>query len=36
MTVDGDVYLWPVWLLVPGAALWAVTVGVQTIRRRQP
>jgi hypothetical protein len=36
MTVDGEVYLWPVWLLVPGAALWAVTVGVQTMRRRRP
>ena len=33
-TVDEDVYLWPVWLLVPGAALLAVTVGVQTIRQR--
>jgi uncharacterized protein DUF1707 len=33
-TVDEDVYMWPVWLLVPGAALLAVTVGVQTIRRR--
>jgi hypothetical protein len=33
-TVDGDVYMWPVWLLVPGAALLAVTAGVQTIRRR--
>jgi Domain of unknown function (DUF1707) len=30
-----DLYLWPVWLLVPGAALLAVTVGVQSIRRRQ-
>ena len=36
MTVDGEVYLWPVWLLVPGTALWAVTVGVQTMRRRRP
>jgi hypothetical protein len=34
-TVAGDVYLWPVWLLVPGAALGAVTYGVQSIRRRQ-
>jgi hypothetical protein len=33
-TVDEDVYLWPVWLLVPGAALLAVTVGIQTIRQR--
>jgi hypothetical protein len=35
VTVDEDVYLWPVWLLVPGAALLAVTIGVQSIRRRQ-
>jgi len=35
VTVDGNVYLWPVWLLVPGAALFAVTIGVQSIRRRQ-
>src|SRR5690349_5531521 len=28
-TVAGDVYPWPVWLLVPGAALGASTVGVQ-------
>jgi hypothetical protein len=34
-TADSDIYLWPVWLLVPGAALAAVTVGVQTIRRQQ-
>ena len=35
-TVDGDVYPWPVWVIFPpGAALLAVTVGVQTIRRRQ-
>ncbi len=26
---------WPVWLLVPGAALAAVTVGVQVIRHQQ-
>ncbi|KUL30202.1 DUF1707 SHOCT-like domain-containing protein [Actinoplanes awajinensis] len=32
-TVDGYVYPWPVWLTVPGAALGAVTVGVQVIRR---
>jgi DUF1707 SHOCT-like domain len=30
-----DVYPWPVWLLVPGAALLAVTVGVQAIRHQQ-
>ncbi|MEV4345460.1 DUF1707 domain-containing protein [Actinoplanes sp. NPDC049596] len=34
-TVDGDVYPWPVWLLVPGVALGAVTVGVQVIRHQQ-
>jgi Domain of unknown function (DUF1707) len=31
----GGIYPWPVWLLVPGAALGAVTVGVQAIRRQQ-
>jgi hypothetical protein len=35
VTVAGDVYPWPIWLLVPGAALAASTVGVQTIRRQQ-
>ena len=35
LTADGDVYPWPVWLLVPGAALFTVTLGVQVIRRRQ-
>ena len=30
-----DVYPWPVWMLVPGAALFAATVGVQTIRHQQ-
>jgi hypothetical protein len=30
-----DLYLWPIWLLVPGAALAATTVGVQSIRGRQ-
>jgi hypothetical protein len=34
-TVDGSVYPWPVWLLAPGAALGAVTVGVQAIRQQQ-
>lgn len=34
-TSDGDVYPWPVWMLVPGAALVVVTAGVQVIRRRQ-
>jgi hypothetical protein len=35
VTVAGDVYPWPVWLLVPGAALAASTVGVQAIRRQR-
>jgi hypothetical protein len=35
MSVSGDVYPWPVWMLVPGAALGAVTVGVQTIRHQR-
>jgi hypothetical protein len=34
-TVDGTVYPWPVWMLVPGVALGAVTVGVQVIRHQQ-
>nr|WP_296065874.1 DUF1707 domain-containing protein [uncultured Actinoplanes sp.] len=34
-TVDGYVYPWPVWLLVPGAALAAATVGTQVIRQQQ-
>lgn len=34
-TAETNVYPWPVWLLVPGAALAAVTVGVQTIRHQQ-
>jgi len=34
-TVDGPLYPWPVWMLVPGAALGAVTVGVQAIRHQQ-
>ena len=28
----GLVHPWPIWLLVPGAALGVVTVGVQVIR----
>jgi hypothetical protein len=28
------IYPWPVWMLVPGAALGAVTVGVQAARRQ--
>jgi len=35
ITVESDVYPWPVWLLVPGAALAVSTVGVQSIRRQQ-
>jgi hypothetical protein len=35
VSVDGHVYPWPVWMLVPGAALAAVTVGVQAIRHQQ-
>jgi hypothetical protein len=35
VTVEADIYPWPIWLLVPGAALAATTVGVQTIRTRQ-
>jgi hypothetical protein len=31
---EESVYPWPVWLLVPGAALLTVTVGVQAIRLR--
>jgi hypothetical protein len=31
-TTKGDLYPWPIWLLVPGAALAATTIGVQKIR----
>jgi hypothetical protein len=34
-TVEEALYPWPVWMLVPGAALGAVTVGVQVIRHQQ-
>ena len=34
-SVTGHVYPWPVWMLVPGAALGAVTIGVQTIRHQK-
>jgi hypothetical protein len=34
-TTGFDLYLWPIWLLVPGAALGAVTVGVQSIRQQR-
>jgi hypothetical protein len=33
-TADSDVYFWPIWLTVPGVALFATTVGVQAARRR--
>jgi hypothetical protein len=35
VSVSGDLYPWPIWMLVPGAALGTVTVGVQTIRHQQ-
>jgi hypothetical protein len=35
VTVEWDIYPWPIWLLVPGAALGAATVGVQHIRRQR-
>jgi hypothetical protein len=34
-TVDAYIYPWPAWMLVPGAALAAVTVGVHVIRQQQ-
>jgi hypothetical protein len=34
-TSDTEIYPWPIWLLVPGVALTAVTVGVQGIRRQR-
>ena len=34
LTTDGDLYLWPAWMLVPGAALLVATLGTQAIRRR--
>ena len=34
-TVEGEIYPWPVWMAVPGAALLAVTIGVQSIRAQQ-
>ncbi len=33
-TADDAIYFWPAWMAVPGAALFAVTVGVQVMRRR--
>jgi hypothetical protein len=35
LSANGDTYPWPVWLMVPAAALATVTVGVQVIRRQQ-
>ncbi|MGX6602881.1 DUF1707 SHOCT-like domain-containing protein [Micromonosporaceae bacterium Da 78-11] len=35
ISVAGPVYPWPAWLLVPGAALGAATVGIQVIRHQQ-
>jgi hypothetical protein len=35
VSVDDWIYPWPAWMLVPGAALAAVTVGVQVIRHQQ-
>ena len=34
-TTDVDLYFWPIWLTVPGAALLATTVGVQAARRNR-
>jgi hypothetical protein len=34
-TVSGDLYPWPIWLLVPGVALAVVTGGVQSVRRQK-
>ncbi|OJF15553.1 DUF1707 SHOCT-like domain-containing protein [Couchioplanes caeruleus] len=34
-TVETAIHPWPVWLLVPGAALAVTTVGVQTIRNQR-
>ncbi|NMO56566.1 DUF1707 domain-containing protein [Actinoplanes sp. TBRC 11911] len=34
-TVDSYIYPWPVWLLVPAAALGVATLGTQTIRAQQ-
>jgi Domain of unknown function (DUF1707) len=34
LSTDDHIYPWPIWMLVPGAALGAVTFGVQTIRRQ--
>jgi hypothetical protein len=36
VAAGGDVYPWPIWMLPAAAALLAVTVGVQAIRRQGP
>ena len=33
VTTGFDLYFWPIWLVVPGAALVAVTAGVQAMRQ---
>ncbi|GGN57150.1 hypothetical protein GCM10010112_09710 [Actinoplanes lobatus] len=35
VSITEFVYPWPIWLLVPGVALGAVTVGVQVIRNQK-
>jgi hypothetical protein len=35
VSTEGHLYPWPIWMLVPGAALGAVTVGVQTVRKQR-
>jgi uncharacterized protein DUF1707 len=35
VSTSGHIYPWPIWMLVPGAALGAVTVGVQSIRSQR-
>jgi hypothetical protein len=34
MSTDTNLYLWPAWMLVPGAALLVATLGTQAVRRR--
>jgi hypothetical protein len=34
MSTGGDLYPWPAWMLVPGAALATAHVGTQVIRSR--
>ena len=35
VSTSGDLYPWPIWMLVPGAALGVITVGVQNARGRR-